>query len=144
MPAGTIESVLQEDRLFPPSPDFVRQANVSGMAEVLHENVLVRSNAQAEPDTAQIYGINIDNADDDFFRVSNLANQIIGGSLNGFRANPESQILIGSVLAKRLQVDAGDTIMLSVPALGEQRHYHRQEPADDGTHQRDERAEEHQ
>src|ERR1700704_2849567 len=32
MPAGTIESVLQEDRLFPPSKDFVKQANVSGMA----------------------------------------------------------------------------------------------------------------
>ena len=32
MPAGTIESVLQEDRLFPPSPEFVKQANVSGMA----------------------------------------------------------------------------------------------------------------
>src|SRR5215470_13306684 len=32
MPAATIESVLQEDRLFPPSPEFVKQANVSGMA----------------------------------------------------------------------------------------------------------------
>jgi acetyl-CoA synthetase len=32
MPAGTIESVLQEDRLFPPSPEFAKQANVSGMA----------------------------------------------------------------------------------------------------------------
>src|SRR5882724_5014960 len=32
MASGTIESVLQEDRLFPPSPDFVKQANVSGMA----------------------------------------------------------------------------------------------------------------
>jgi lipoprotein-releasing system permease protein len=100
-----------------------RFPNVSGMAEVLHENVLLRSNSQAEPDSAQIYGINIDNADDDFFKVSNLANQIIGGSLDGFRANPESQILIGSVLAKRLQVDAGDTVLISVPALGEQRHY---------------------
>src|SRR5262244_3557422 len=30
--AAHIESVLQEDRLFPPSPDFVKQANVSGMA----------------------------------------------------------------------------------------------------------------
>src|SRR3954467_9111414 len=30
--ASHIESVLQEDRLFPPSPDFVKQANVSGMA----------------------------------------------------------------------------------------------------------------
>ena len=30
--AATIESVLQEDRVFPPSPEFVKQANVSGMA----------------------------------------------------------------------------------------------------------------
>jgi acetyl-CoA synthetase len=30
--ASTIESVLQEDRVFPPSPEFVRQANVSGEA----------------------------------------------------------------------------------------------------------------
>jgi len=30
---STIESVLQENRLFPPSPEFVRQANISGMEE---------------------------------------------------------------------------------------------------------------
>ena len=30
--SGTIESVLHEDRLFPPAADFVKQANVSGMA----------------------------------------------------------------------------------------------------------------
>ena len=32
MSSGTIESVLQEDRLFPPSAAFAKQANVSGMA----------------------------------------------------------------------------------------------------------------
>jgi len=32
MASATIESVLQEDRLFAPSPEFVKQANVSGMA----------------------------------------------------------------------------------------------------------------
>jgi acetyl-CoA synthetase len=32
MADATIESVLQEDRLFPPSPEFARQANVSGIA----------------------------------------------------------------------------------------------------------------
>src|SRR5947208_9723831 len=32
MADATIESVLQEDRLFPPSPEFVMQANVSGAA----------------------------------------------------------------------------------------------------------------
>jgi acetyl-CoA synthetase len=30
--ASTIESVLQEDRVFPPPPEFVKQANVSGAA----------------------------------------------------------------------------------------------------------------
>src|SRR3954471_18891121 len=30
--SALIDSVLQEDRLFPPSADFVKQANVSGMA----------------------------------------------------------------------------------------------------------------
>src|SRR5581483_8063706 len=30
--ASTIESVLQEKRVFPPSPAFVQQANISGMA----------------------------------------------------------------------------------------------------------------
>ena len=29
--SSTIESVLTESRVFPPSPDFVRQANISGM-----------------------------------------------------------------------------------------------------------------
>ena len=29
--ASTIESVLQEKRVFPPSPAFVQQANISGM-----------------------------------------------------------------------------------------------------------------
>jgi acetyl-CoA synthetase len=32
MASGTIESVLQEDRLFPPPAEFVKQANISGMA----------------------------------------------------------------------------------------------------------------
>ncbi len=32
MADATIESVLQEDRLFPPPPEFVKQANVSGAA----------------------------------------------------------------------------------------------------------------
>ncbi len=32
MSSGTIESVLHEDRLFPPSAAFVKQANISGMA----------------------------------------------------------------------------------------------------------------
>ena len=31
MSSSTIESVLHENRVFPPSPEFVKQANISGM-----------------------------------------------------------------------------------------------------------------
>src|SRR4051812_10357768 len=31
MSTSTIESVLHENRVFPPSPEFVRQANIAGM-----------------------------------------------------------------------------------------------------------------
>ena len=31
MASGNIETVLQEKRVFPPRPEFVKQANISGM-----------------------------------------------------------------------------------------------------------------
>lgn len=31
MSTQTIQTVLNETRVFPPSPDFVKQANISGM-----------------------------------------------------------------------------------------------------------------
>jgi lipoprotein-releasing system permease protein len=98
-------------------------ANVSGVAEVLHEDVLVRSNSKSEPDSAQVYGINIDEPEDDFFKVSSLATQIVQGDLQSFRANPESTVLIGTVLAKRMEVSPGDDILITAPSNGEIRHY---------------------
>lgn len=115
-----IEGIQQPEQIM---ASLRRFPNVSGVAQVLHENVLIRSDAQSEPDTAQVYGINIDNATDDFFKVSNLASQIVEGSLEEFREHPEEKILMGTVLAKRLQVQAGDSVLISDPSDGEQRHY---------------------
>ncbi len=109
-----------------PQPKLLMEAvsrfgNVSGVAEVLHENVIVRSNFKA--DTAQIYGINVEGVEDNFFRVSNLASQIVQGDLDTFRENPGASVLIGSVLARRLQVIPGDSIIVRVPSTGEVRRY---------------------
>src|ERR1700722_20386500 len=95
--------------------------NVAAMAEVLHEDVFIKSSFKQ--DTAQIYGINIDNGVDDFFKVSNVASQIVEGDLDTFRNLPD-QILIGTVLAKRLQVEPKDSVVIQPSGTGgEQRRY---------------------
>ena len=49
---GNIESILQEHRIFPPSAEFVKQANVSGMAaykalcDEAEREMLARANVQ--------------------------------------------------------------------------------------------------
>src|SRR5262245_3639901 len=50
MAAKTIESVLHENRVFPPSESFVRQANVSGM------DAYRKLCAEAEKDFAGFWG----------------------------------------------------------------------------------------
>jgi lipoprotein-releasing system permease protein len=97
-------------------------SDVAGMAEVLRANVFVTSSFKE--DTAQIFGINIEeNSIDNFFHVSNLGSQIVDGDLNVFRNRP-NEILIGTALAKRLQVGPGDTVLIKVSAgVADQRHY---------------------
>jgi lipoprotein-releasing system permease protein len=100
--------------------------NVAGMAEVLHEDVIVTSSFKA--DTAQIYGINIDNPTDaaaipdNFFKVSSLGTQIVQGSVEDFR-NETDGVLIGTVLATRLQVAPGDSIIIKPSSNEENRRY---------------------
>ncbi len=50
MSTQTIESVLNETRTFPPSPEFVKQANISGMAA--YEKLC----AEAEKDFTGFWG----------------------------------------------------------------------------------------
>jgi lipoprotein-releasing system permease protein len=98
-----------------------RFSNVAGVAEVLHEDVIIRSSFKA--DTAQIYGVNIDGDTDNFFKVSNLESQIVQGSLDDFRTDPGASVLIGSVLARRLQVVPGDSIVVQISSTNESRRY---------------------
>ncbi len=110
-----------------PQPALLMEAlrsfsNVAGMAEVLHANVFITSSFKE--DTAQLYGINIDESSiDNFFHVSDLSSQIVAGDLGDFRTNP-NRILIGTVLARRLQVAPGDSIQIKVSASqADQRRY---------------------
>ena len=80
--------------------------SVTGVSEVLTGSVLVRTNFRSY--TGRLFGVNID----DHVAVSDLENQIIFGSLDEFRAKPTG-ILIGSALARRLQVNIGETVIIS-------------------------------
>jgi lipoprotein-releasing system permease protein len=80
-------------------------ANVSGSAEVLHGDVTMQSSFKS--DAAQVYGIDLD----DYLKVSDLASQIVQGSLENFREEPEG-VLVGRVLADRLQLALGDSFVL--------------------------------
>jgi len=75
--------------------------NVSGVSAVLRSTVTIRSSFREQ--TGQIYGINLE----DHLKVSDLASQIIEGSLNDFRVQ-EGGALIGRVIADKLQLDIGE------------------------------------
>jgi len=97
---------IQEPKLI---MDALRRfANVSGVAEVLHGDVQIRSSFK--PDSAQVYGINLD----DFLKVSDIDSHIVQGSLEEFRSEPEEGALIGSILAQRLQLAVGDSFILQI------------------------------
>jgi len=80
--------------------------NVTAASAVLRGNVQLDTNFRQE--TAEIFGINLE----DHLNVSDLAHQIIFGTLDDFRANPKGAI-IGSMLADRVNVTVGDSIVLS-------------------------------
>jgi len=80
--------------------------NVTAASAVLRGNVQLDTNFRQE--SAEIFGINLE----DHLNVSDLAHQVIFGTLDDFRANPKGAI-IGSMLADRVNVTVGDSIVLS-------------------------------
>ena len=76
--------------------------NVKGVSAVLRQTVTIRSSFREQ--TGQAYGINLD----DQLSVSDLASQVVLGSLYDFRVD-QGGALIGRVIADKLQLDAGDT-----------------------------------
>lgn len=90
-------------------------AAVRGVSAVVKGNVLATSALKTED--AQIYGIEVDN----HVRVSDLAKQVVSGSLDALRDSPSAAVM-GRVLADRLQLSQGDSF--TITARGERRRYH--------------------
>ena len=98
-----IEGIDEPQRII----DAVRDwPNVRGISAVVRGNVQVTSSFKTED--AQVFGINLD----DHLRVSDLAEQISSGDLYTFRSSPAG-VLIGRVLADRLQIQVGDSIAVT-------------------------------
>ncbi|HEX2862098.1 MAG TPA: FtsX-like permease family protein [Lacunisphaera sp.] len=102
-------------------PDDMMQAlrkfrNVSGVSTVVEGSVIADSSFKN--DTAKAYGIRLD----DHLAVSDLASQVErgAGNLEDFRSSPQG-LLMGKVLADRLGVTVGDSLILR--AGTEQRRY---------------------
>jgi lipoprotein-releasing system permease protein len=76
--------------------------NVRGVSAVLRQTVTIRSSFREQ--TGQAFGINLD----DHLSVSDLASQVVLGSIYDFRVE-QGGALVGRVIADRLQLDAGDS-----------------------------------
>ncbi len=92
-----------------------RFENVAAVSEVLRGSVDIRSSFKRE--SVRVYGINID----DHVHVSDLASQIVQGSLDDFRSKPTGTLL-GKEMADRLQLAVGDPFILEV---GEEKRRYR-------------------
>ncbi len=85
--------------------DAVRQfRNVSGISPVLQGTVNLINSGRSR--AVEIYGINLQS----HLMVSDLEEQIVNGSLQRFRESPYG-VLVGSLLAKRLGLETGDTVI---------------------------------
>jgi lipoprotein-releasing system permease protein len=89
--------------------DAVRRfGNVRGVSAVVSGGAQITSSFKTE-NSPQVLGIVLE----DHLRVSDLAEQITSGSLDDFRQSP-SGALVGRVLADRLQLSRGDSIVIAV------------------------------
>ena len=80
-------------------------SNISGVSVVLRGNIIVTSAFKNE--SAQVFGIELE----EHLKVSDLANQIVDGTLDSFREAP-SGALVGRVLADRLELRVGDSFLI--------------------------------
>lgn len=107
-----IEGVEEPQRVIDALREF---SNVRGVSAVVSGNVQVSSAFKTE-NSPQLMGIVLE----DHLRVSDLGEQIISGSLDEFRQTPRG-VLVGRVLADRLQLTRGDTV--NIAARGQSSRY---------------------
>jgi lipoprotein-releasing system permease protein len=99
-----IEGVEEPKRV----ADVVREfENVHGISAEVSGQVQIQSSFKIE--NAKLYGINLD----DHLRVSDLGEQITSGTIEEFRESPRG-VLVGRVLADRLQLSRGDSVVISL------------------------------
>ena len=107
-----IEGVEEPQRVADALREF---PNVRGISAVVSGNVQISSAFKTE-NSPQLMGIVLE----DHLRVSDLGEQIISGSLDEFRQTPRG-VLVGRVLADRLQLTRGDTV--NIAARGQSSRY---------------------
>jgi lipoprotein-releasing system permease protein len=99
-----IEGVEEPKRV----SDVVREfENVHGISAEISGQVQIQSSFKIE--NAKLYGIILD----DHLRVSDLGEQITSGTIEQFRESPRG-VLVGRVLADRLQLSRGDSVVVSL------------------------------
>ncbi len=116
------EIPLQQGRTYIPGVHNPRQvmeavrefSEVAGISEVVRGKVRVRSGFREEE--TEVWGVRLN----DHLAVSNLGGQIRYGNLEQYGSDPQG-ILIGTLLAERLNVDIGDRLL--VTHIGESRRY---------------------
>jgi lipoprotein-releasing system permease protein len=96
---------VEEPRLI---TEALRQfPNVNGVSEVVSGGAQITSSFKTE-NSPQVLGIVLA----DHLRVSDLGEQIVSGTLDEFRDSPRG-VLLGRVLADRLQLTRGDSINIA-------------------------------
>lgn len=105
-----IEGVEEPQRI---KEALSRFSNVRGISAVVNGGVQITSSFKTE-NSPQVFGIVLE----DHLRVSDLAEQITSGTLDDFRAGG---VLIGRVLADRLQLSRGDSVVIA--ARGQSRRF---------------------
>ncbi len=95
-------------------PKILQYPEVVGVSEIFEANAPVTSGFRTQ--NGRILGIRLG----DHLRVSDLSNQIIQGSLEQFEANPRG-IILGTLLAERLNVEADDFV--TIEGKNESRQY---------------------
>lgn len=89
--------------------------NVAGVSEIVQGSVIADTSFKNE--AVRVYGIRLQ----DHLAVSDLEHQIVAGSIEDFRKSPQG-LLIGAMIARRLQVGVGDSLILQF--LDQRRRYH--------------------
>jgi lipoprotein-releasing system permease protein len=100
-----IEGVEEPQRIATALRQF---PNVLGISAVLSGGAQITSSFKTE-NSPQILGIELD----DHLQVSDLGKQITSGTLDDYRNSPRG-VLVGRVLADRLQLTRGDSINIAV------------------------------